>query len=268
MVMSPKWLFVCAHPDDLEYFSGPLISYLTAHKKKSDSIKVISMTRGQMSALTRKIGSTLHAAKIRTRELLNACKILGTESPKFLGLFDGYVRISREAIDKVKQLISTLNPDIIVVPEPIYTFYHHPDHTRTGKIFYYALKELKQEGFPKIPPLYYYAALVNDFYFPKIPKYNSLVKRALKAHVSQKMVLVQSGMINFLLGIINGRKTPGYCQAIALRKENLGEKQKPVKLSLFRRIIYYLGKILNEERDYSPMNIYYDGTLPPNSNLN
>jgi LmbE family N-acetylglucosaminyl deacetylase len=170
-----KVLFLCAHPDDLEFSIPSMMITLAGNlektldstdkniqknlntiqygrslfvKKQKDSIdgipefkiKTACMTRGEMSSFTEQIGSTLKAAKIRTKELKNSQQILTGKMPDFVGYFDGYVRVSETAIIKIKDYIMKLQPDIVIAPEPIYTWYHHPDHVRTGRIAYFAIK--------------------------------------------------------------------------------------------------------------------------------
>src|SRR6056297_1887573 len=195
-----KWLFICAHPDDLEYFVGPLMVHLSKKRKKRDEIIVGSLTRGEMSAFTRRTKSTMKAARNRTKELKESSHILGVDKLYFLGLVDGFVRVSRRSLDIFQKLLHEEMPDIVVAPEPIYTFYHHPSHTRAGRIAYSAIKELiEKKKLPTTPKVYYYGSLFNDFYFPIKKKYSSEIKAAVQAHRSQSALLIQSSVINLIL---------------------------------------------------------------------
>ena len=64
------------------------------------------------------------------------------KEPDFLGFFDGYVKVTDEAIQRVYDYIVKLQPDYIFGPEPTYVYYIHEDHVNTGRILYFALKRI------------------------------------------------------------------------------------------------------------------------------
>ncbi|TFG17331.1 MAG: PIG-L family deacetylase, partial [Promethearchaeota archaeon] len=163
-----RFLFVAPHPDDLE-FNIPSImfsiahcmksseytansdikraldiskSYFTTKKKDEFLFKAASMTRGEMASLTDEVQSTLKAAEIRSQELINGQNILTNKEPDFLGFFDGYVKVTEEAVQKLFDYIVKLQPDYIIGPEPTYVYYIHEDHVNTGRILYYAIKRM------------------------------------------------------------------------------------------------------------------------------
>jgi LmbE family N-acetylglucosaminyl deacetylase len=282
-----KWLFLCAHPDDLEFFCGFLMAFLgdkspdpSVHtrflgKKMHHQITIASMTRGEMSHFTNQVKSTKKAATVRTQELSNSCYQLGVNSPIFLGFFDGFIRVSDFAIEKLRKFLIQESPDIVVAPEPVYTYYFHPDHVRTGKIaFYTILRMIKgchnQTTTSKIPSLYFYGGLFNHFYFPQIPTYTSQVQAALASHASQGILLTDTSLPNKIMCRINGRKTPPYPFAHALRRQYLPGKDNPKMrhhllrgMSFGRRILMMIARSAIKPPNYTNRMRFLDGTLPP-----
>jgi LmbE family N-acetylglucosaminyl deacetylase len=284
-----KWLFICAHPDDLEFFTGYLEHTIGSQNPNPQLITqyigsgqiheiiIASMTRGEMSGFTTKIKSTKRAAEIRTKELQQSCHILGVPAPIFLGFFDGFVRVTNAAIEKIQLLIENVHPDIVIAPEPVFTYYSHQDHMRTGKIVFYALMRIQKKNKTRkplerirIPCLYYFGAFFNHFYFPKHPTSKATIEAALATHQSQQDVLLPARIPAIITGRLNGRKTPGYGSAEALRRQYLPGRDNPDRraslyrdFSVLRRILYYLIHSGKNSREYGPRMTFFDGTLPP-----
>ncbi len=300
-----KALLICAHPDDLE-FSIPSImitlgqSLENANQKQKEvhdaiqhgralfakdptevnfEIKVASMTRGEMSGFTDLVGSTLTAAKIRTRELEKSQNILIGKKPDFLGYFDGYVKISEECIQNIKNYIQGVQPDLVIAPEPWLAWYHHPDHVKTGISVYLALQHLKRElrenqNDQQYPKLYYFQSLGNDWVLPRYPAYKEKMRQAIASHASQKGILLAGAIPAFFERFVLGLRTRGYFFAEGLRYQPLFRSNKSIarkittrfhRLHLIRRMAYYFGKNLTSKGgSYTQRyNRYYTGTLPP-----
>jgi len=275
-----KWLFICAHPDDLEYFVGHLMVTLarpdiieTFPQKKAlisqyipdfqkSNVRVASMTRGEMSSYTFETKSTQKAAKIRTNELDTSCKLMGIKEPDYLGFIDGFIRVSEKAIQTLAHYIEEIQPDIVVTPEPVFTYYYHPDHIRTGKIAYYAIKHLK-ESKKQAPRLYYFGSMANSFYFPKLRVISKIIQTALKAHRSQAPLLIMTRPSNFIASFITGRHVNGSNYGEGLRLQQIGWKSDmQIHLSLFKKMIIYWAKATMYNLDYSDRLSFIDGTLP------
>lgn len=305
-----KILFLCAHPDDLEFsVPGMMISlgnktqFLSSSKfsikpikkiqngtdfffkslkveHKELKIKIACMTRGEMSPLTDKTKSTLKAAKIRTIELNRSQKILTGGEPDYLGLLDGYVRVSEHAINILKNYLFKIRPDIIVAPEPIFAWYHHVDHKRTGKIAYFTLKRMLKEKIEekrdiKVPRLVYFQSIWNDWYFPRYTEFQPIIEAALKCHKSQAALLSKARLPGYFEKLLHGLKVRNSIYGEALRFQylarNYDNKVKKSKMKEFRnlpllkRIVYYISyKLLNNANyDYSFRYRYFDGKMAP-----
>jgi LmbE family N-acetylglucosaminyl deacetylase len=290
-----KILFFCAHPDDLEFFIGNFMTVLNDKYLRQEYVRyitnqpigtgnpyfdqievsVVSMTRGEMSDFTDKVRSTKTAATIRTYELRSSLGYLGISPPDFLGYMDGFLRISEKTIENVKKYLIQIAPDIIVAPEPIFTWYHHPDHTRTGKIVYRAICRMIQEqktihSTVKIPSLYYYGALQNQFYFPFVPSLQHRLKKAVQSHASQALLLIIAKIPSIISSFFHGRKVVGSRMAEALRRQYLPGKDNPKfkdqfypHLSPLLRILWYFAISITGPGliDYSKRLQFYDGTL-------
>jgi LmbE family N-acetylglucosaminyl deacetylase len=284
-----KWLFVCAHPDDLEFFVGHLmvalanpslgkstpslqsiiVQYLP--NLQSAEVRVLSMTRGEMSGFTSTTQSTRKSARVRTFELNSSCKLMGLQEPDFLGFIDGFIRVSDGAIRRMADYIERAKPDIVVVPEPVYTYYYHPDHIRTGKIAYYAIRRLKMSQ-KHVPRLYYFGSLANTFYFPKLPSLSKIIKPALAAHRSQATLLTVTRPFNIIASLITGRHVRVSWHGEGLRLQLLDKNsRRKLHVSFLKRMILYWAKATMYHIDYTKLKDYMDGTLPikimlPNSN--
>ncbi|MBD3352625.1 MAG: hypothetical protein GF364_14155 [Candidatus Lokiarchaeota archaeon] len=309
-----KVLFLCAHPDDLEFSIPSLMltmsciaedtkkrerceslskaiiqgsNHLCKKMKASEiAIKVASMTRGEMSKFTDRVKSTKKAAIIRSHELEGSQLILTGKIPDFLGFVDGYIRITDDTIKSVKNYFELLKPDIIIAPEPIYTWYHHPDHVRTGKIAYFAIRRIIKETEKnnidkKIPRLFYFQSIWNDWYFPRFPSHQKAINKALKEHKSQAAILIEAKIPGFLEKIIHGLKIQNcpfgeslrYQPIMSIQNQNKHAKHRFDKhhkrfknLGLIKRLIYYATtSIFNvfEVNEYDERYQFFDGTLDP-----
>lgn len=180
-----KYLFICAHPDDLEFSCGNLMYHLTQHGKE---VEILSLTRGEFG-ISEPNWKGPRLAKIRTQELKRAAKINGIEKKHvhFGDIIDGFIRFTKENIDLVVSWINKLDPDIIFAPEPYFTYYWHDDHISTGKILFYITTKLQNRLTKNIRSLYYYTAFKSNFSWP----FNSAKHsdKALFEHKSQWWLL-------------------------------------------------------------------------------
>lgn len=300
-----KFLFLCAHPDDLEFYIGYILYALGENnsvglgknrifssksavhpQNRPYSVCVACMTRGEMSELTLSTRSSLEAARIRSQELINAFKALGHTDVRFLGFFDGFIRISEEAVNRVKDFILDYQPDFIMAPEPNFTWYFHNDHRRTGKIAYWAIQRIIKDlnsNNPnsviskgrKIPALYYYTSLFHHFYFPKYDEFTEGVRKSLLAHESQSDLLFGAGVVmDKISTYFHGLHLPKFRYAQALRRQFIPGKDSPrLKVilnknnTLWKRILYAIAFKIFRTRtipEYQTKLEFVDGTLPPN----
>ena len=115
-----KLRIVCVggHPDDPESGCGGTLARFTA---LGHDVTIIYLTRGEAG-----IPGKTHAeaAEIRTRESLEACKILGSRAV-FAGQIDGDTVLTNEWVHKLQGLLDEEKPDIVFTHWPIDS---HKDH--------------------------------------------------------------------------------------------------------------------------------------------
>jgi LmbE family N-acetylglucosaminyl deacetylase len=122
-----------AHPDDPESgCGGTLARYAAAGHR----VTIIYLTRGERGIPGRSLDE---AARIRTAEAQQACKILGA-SPVFAGQIDGATEVNAREIDRIASVIKSETPDALFTHWPIDS---HPDHQAASLLgirAWYALK--------------------------------------------------------------------------------------------------------------------------------
>jgi len=133
-------MFVYAHPDDAEVFSGGLIARLTAEGKQ---VRIVKTTGGDKGSRDMDISQD-ELAKTRKAENENSMNILGVkpEDYVFLGYEDGSVENNLEVIKSIAFQIRQFKPDLLVThnPEDVFirfdeeeSWINHRDHRNTGK---------------------------------------------------------------------------------------------------------------------------------------
>lgn len=115
-----KLSIVCVggHPDDPESGCGGTLARFAG---AGHDVTIIYLTRGE-AGITGKTRS--EAADIRTRESLEACKILHSK-PVFAGQIDGDTQLNNEWVHKLQALLEYEKPDIVFTHWPIDS---HKDH--------------------------------------------------------------------------------------------------------------------------------------------
>ena len=185
-----KYLFVCVHPDDLEFNCGNIIADLS---KRGAETHILSLTQGEFGIFEdRWKGRKL--AKIRVNELIRAATINGVpkERVHFGNIPDGFVRFSEEHLKYVIEILNGIQPDIVFACEPYFTIYWHTDHINCGRLLYYIVTNQNNEKLPTpiehpIKALYLYTSLKPDFVWPFSDPTNAY--KALYQHKSQWWVL-------------------------------------------------------------------------------
>ncbi|MHA1674614.1 MAG: PIG-L deacetylase family protein [Promethearchaeota archaeon] len=183
--MHMKYLFICVHPDDLEFNCSNLINYLTS---TDNSVEILSLTQGEFGIfLDQWKGPRL--AKIRKKELINAAAVNGVsaENIHFGDIIDGFVKYNSEALGYLLKWLNKLQPDIIFAPEPYYTYYWHSDHINCGRLAYYIFKN--KQDFLKNPlkALYFYTSFKPTIWWPF--QHTSHALNSLSFHRSQWWLL-------------------------------------------------------------------------------
>jgi LmbE family N-acetylglucosaminyl deacetylase len=177
-----KILVTGAHPDDPESGCGGTISRFVGLGHK---VTLLYLTRGEAG-----IEGVPHdeAAKIRTAEALEACKVLKA-SPIFFNQIDGDTYINREAYIKITEMIEQEAPDIVFTQWPIDT---HPDHRVVSNLVYNTWNRFRGDD-AKVFDLYYYEVMTGEqtqhfhpTHFIDITHVAAIKKEATLKHVSQK----------------------------------------------------------------------------------
>jgi LmbE family N-acetylglucosaminyl deacetylase len=176
-----KYLFICAHPDDLEFSCANLIQYLTSRCK---NVEILCLTKGEFGIHDDEwIGPRL--ARIRVRELEKAAQINGISSEHihYADMIDGFVKFTKENILILKKWLHHLQPDIIFASEPYFAYYWQVDHINCGKLAYYTFSKYFDRFIPQIRSLFFYNTVNPNFYWP----FNDSTKgkSSLQAHKSQ-----------------------------------------------------------------------------------
>ncbi len=177
-----KILVTGAHPDDPESGCGGSIGRFVS---LGHEVVVLYLTRGEAG-----IEGVSHddAAKIRTAEALEACKVMGAK-PLFAGQIDGNTVINKEAYSKMAEMIEQVSPDMVFTQWPIDT---HPDHRVCSLLVYNTWNWFRGDESRSFD-LYYYEVMTGEqtqnfhpTHFIDITATAELKKEATLKHVSQK----------------------------------------------------------------------------------
>jgi len=213
-----KYLFICAHPDDLEFSCANLLRYLTSHGK---DVEILCLTKGEFGIHDdRWVGPRL--ARIRVHELEKAAQIHGISRDHihYANLIDGFVKFTQENVSILKEWLHLLQPDIIFASEPCYAYYWQVDHINCGRLAYYTFFTYFSEFTPKIRSLYFYNTIHPNFYWPFND--NTRGKTSLQAHQSQWWFL------RWLIGLYSLEKFNLYSRALGNWK--YAEKYRRISL--------------------------------------
>lgn len=176
-----KILITGAHPDDPESGCGGTISRFV---EMGHHVSVLYLTRGEAGI---KGAGHDEAAKIRTAESLEACKVLKVH-PLFFGQIDGDTAVNKEAYRKMAELFEEEAPDVVFTHWPIDT---HPDHRVCSNLVYHTWNGFRWNK-TKAFDLYYYEVMTGEqtqnfhpTHFMDITDVTTIKKEATLKHVSQ-----------------------------------------------------------------------------------
>ncbi|UYP48761.1 hypothetical protein NEF87_005046 [Candidatus Lokiarchaeum ossiferum] len=185
-----KYLFICVHPDDLEFNCSNLMWYLS---QKEKSVHILSLTKGEFGIFDPKWKGP-QLGYIRQHELIKAATVNGIdpEHIHFDDIIDGFVQFNRAHIEKLLLWINKIQPDIILAPEPYFTYYWHSDHINCGRMAFYIYKNLQHSLKHPIKSLLFYTTFKPNFVWPfKDPQH---AFKSLYLHKSQWWLLKRMGM--------------------------------------------------------------------------
>lgn len=133
---SPKLKIIIAgaHPDDPESGCGGTIARLS---DSGHEVVVLYLTRGEAGIQDK---SYEEAAKIRTTEAMEACRILKAR-PLFAGQIDGNTEVNKEQYAKILNIFEAEKPDVAFTHWPIDT---HRDHRANSVLVYDAWLRMKK----------------------------------------------------------------------------------------------------------------------------
>lgn len=150
-------LVVYPHPDDEAFGTAGLIAQ---HTKEGIPVTYACATLGEMG---RNFGKPFFANRetlplIRKKELEEACKIMGIQDLRLLGLRDKTLEFEDldAFADRIEEIIKETNPSLVVTFYPGYGV--HPDHDACGEATIRALLRFPEEKRPKI----YCKAITHD----------------------------------------------------------------------------------------------------------
>ena len=126
-------LFVSPHPDDIELFCGGALLH---HDNLGDNITVLLMTKGDKGTRNPWLKGDKLAA-LRAAEAQQRCQQLKNCHLVFAGFNDQEVTVNEDSIRLILDMLNSLKPDIIYIPEWIHniSIYKHEDHQNAGKLF-------------------------------------------------------------------------------------------------------------------------------------
>jgi LmbE family N-acetylglucosaminyl deacetylase len=142
-----KLLIAGAHPDDPESACGGLMAL---YAEAGYEVVSLYLTRGEAGIPGK---SHDEAARIRTDEAEQACKIIGSR-PVFLTQIDGSTEVNAQRYDEARAALEKEAPDIVATHWPIDT---HRDHRVISMLVYDAWLHMKR-GFQ----LYYFEVELGD----------------------------------------------------------------------------------------------------------
>ena len=152
-----KILVILAHPDDPEFFCG---ATLAKWIKEGHEVHYYLLTCGEKGSNDPHL-SPDQICKIRKDEQLEAAKVIGVKSVKFLDNPDGYLVPTIEIRREVVRAIRKIKPQILVTCDPTNLYpngsyrLNHADHRYAGQVVLDAV-------FPAAGNIHFFPELLNE----------------------------------------------------------------------------------------------------------
>ncbi|MCK5708485.1 MAG: bacillithiol biosynthesis deacetylase BshB1 [Candidatus Aureabacteria bacterium] len=187
-----RFLFVSAHPDDVEIAAGGTILSL---KQKGHKVFIVDLTSGEPTPKG--------TEKKRKRETENANKILEIDRRYNLGLENRHLFDTKKARFLLAEKIRVIRPDVLFCPYPDDA---HPDHVAAAKIteaarFYAKYTKTDLLGKPHYPfyLFYFYSnhlrIIPEVSFFVDISKQFKNKMKAIKCYKSQFIENKSNGFV-------------------------------------------------------------------------
>lgn len=186
------YMWVVAHPDDLEFSSAGTVKKLINAGKKVVCIQVTSGDRGTGDrSFTRE---TLMAT--REHEMTESARRLGLSELVFLHEGDGHVMPDINLREKIVRQIRIHKPDIVITHDPFRPYAMHPDHRGVGLATHDSVYPTARDHlyFPehleagiephKTAEIWYFGSEVPDVFIDITATFDDKID-ALRAHASQ-----------------------------------------------------------------------------------
>ncbi|MAX66223.1 MAG: PIG-L deacetylase family protein [Bacteriovoracaceae bacterium] len=184
--MQNNYLFIGAHPDDIEFGCGGTVAKLV---KAGHLCTFLIATNGDQGSHS--IPKT-QLAQIRKQEAIEAAKTLGVNDVRFLELPDGLTHFTFDDKMAMIELIRETKPYAVFTHSK---FDHHPDHEIIHKLSIAAIKSAhgpwfkEAQGSPHfVKEIYGYEVWnpINEYQMSQdISSFFELKDSALKQHKSQ-----------------------------------------------------------------------------------
>jgi LmbE family N-acetylglucosaminyl deacetylase len=177
-----KIVITGGHPGDPEYGCGGTAAL---YADMGHEVVFLYLNRGE-GGIDGKSGA--EAAKIRTAEAINACKMLRARAI-FATQIDGQAIVDASHYDEFYRILEAEQPDIIFTQWPID---NHRDHRAISTLVYDAWLKLGKSSSSKHPDLYYYEVsdgedtfMFSPTYYVDITSVETRKREACYAHASQ-----------------------------------------------------------------------------------
>lgn len=186
--MKKDYLFVGAHPDDIEFGCGGTVSKLVSEGHNCIFIVATNGDQGSLNLDSKEL------AKVRKKEAIESAKTLGVHKVEFLNLPDGLTKFTFQHKIKLIEMIRKYKPNSIFTHSK---FDHHPDHEIIHRLTIAAIKSAhgpwfkEASGSPhQVDSIYGYEVWnpINEYQLSvNITEHFDKKNEALSKHQSQTM---------------------------------------------------------------------------------
>lgn len=142
-------LVVFPHPDDESFATGGTIAL---HTKAGVPVTYVCGTRGELG---RNMGMPIITTReqmpqLREGELREACRILGIQDLRFLGIRDKTMEFvdPELLVGQIRAVIEEIRPSLVITYHPRYSV--HPDHMALGAAVVRAMAAMAPQTRPKL----------------------------------------------------------------------------------------------------------------------
>lgn len=200
-------MVVTPHPDDAEYGVAGSVARWVRQGKKVVYVVCTNGDKGTSDAMM----NPEKLAKIREKEQIAACKILGVKDIIFLRHPDQGLEDSPEFRRELVYLIRKYRPEVVVTVDPYRHYLLHRDHRISGQVTLDAIFPYARD------PL----------------SYPDLIKEGLRPHKVREVLLWSSNDINYRSDITD----TFHLKVAALRchKSQIGSGERAIRLEEWLR---------------------------------